>query len=54
MVCRARRSSAFDRANAPARSATAPTDRKSMAVEEVQRWLGPGLSYAPIRAEAAE
>jgi 5-methyltetrahydrofolate--homocysteine methyltransferase len=28
--------------------------RKGMAVEEVERWLGPVLNYAPIRAQAAE
>ena len=28
--------------------------RKGMAVAEVERWLGPVLNYAPVRAEAAE
>ncbi|MBV9286693.1 MAG: methionine synthase, partial [Hyphomicrobiales bacterium] len=28
--------------------------RKGMAIEEVERWLGPILNYAPVRAEAAE
>ena len=28
--------------------------RKGMAVEEVERWLGPVLNYAPVRAQAAE
>ena len=28
--------------------------RKGMPVEEVERWLGPVLNYAPIRAKAAE
>ena len=28
--------------------------RKGMPVEEVERWLGPVLNYAPVRAEAAE
>ena len=28
--------------------------RKGMAIAEVERWLGPVMKYAPIRAEAAE
>jgi 5-methyltetrahydrofolate--homocysteine methyltransferase len=28
--------------------------RKGMAIDEVERWLGPVLNYAPIRAKAAE
>jgi 5-methyltetrahydrofolate--homocysteine methyltransferase len=29
-------------------------ERKGMAIDEVERWLGPVLNYAPIRAKAAE
>jgi len=28
--------------------------RKGMAIDEVERWLGPVLNYAPVRARAAE